>query len=156
MFTVKYTPQLCKPVTIPAKDETLERVIEPKFSGHVVMRVPTYDERCEMRDRVASADKAMLRISMRIASGEITKEQAADEILASGSSAGVSVTRAAVKMLPEYVKEIHISRVRDSYKYKSFDELLCDEGCNALIEELAGAIFAKVEIGPDGPELKQN
>lgn len=156
VFKVKYEPSVCIDVTVPPDGDKPESVVAALFSGHVMIRVPSYDERCALRDIVQNCDKSMLIIAARVAKGELTKDQAAAEIMDKGQSAGMSITRAIVKLIPEYVVDVHIERRADGYKYKSVNELLYDEGCHRLVEEIGGALFMKVQIGANGPELRQN
>lgn len=156
IFKVKYVPSLCQDVTAPADGDNPEAIVAAPFSGHVMLRVPSYDERCEMRETIQNCDKSLLIIAARVAKGELTKDQAASEIMESGQSSGLSVTRAIVRLVPKFVVSVDIERRRDGYKYKNINEMLYDDGCHKLIEEIAGSLFLKVEIGPSGPELRQN
>lgn len=108
MREFKYVPQACK------GDEA-------KYSGHVMVRMPTLDERYEFFETV-----------------EFKKGQQGEVIQ---GIENVPAMRKMCKLAEPFFKEVAVKRVSDGFEFKSYEDLSYDKDASLMIQEIAGQIM---------------
>lgn len=113
---VIFEPEVCRD-----REKTLEngekQAIKATFSGHIKLRMPTFDERYE----------AMEQIGVEVnATGEI-----------SANSSGIKIIRQMVKSSEKFYTEVALVRLSDNKSFKSVEEMKVDPECDLILLEVA-------------------
>jgi hypothetical protein len=123
---VKFTPELCS-----GKD----------YSGHVILRMPTYAERLSFySDDIV--DETM---------GEPGAEPETDEAKALArkrlAHRGRKLMQSVGERLGEFIAEVAIKRVSDGYEFKAFDQMNYDSEMVGVLTECSQRLIGKHEVG---------
>lgn len=97
------------------------------FSGHIMLKVPGFDERYEMLDQIG------LKID-------------ADGSMSAADMNGIGAIRKLVQFSQKFYKEISIEH-KDGRKFESFDDLSLDPECDAILIEVAGKLRNGFRVG---------
>lgn len=106
---VKYVPKAC------------EEGSEPKFTGHIMLRKPTFDERMEMAELISDMEVG-------------------DDKPSKNNMKALRVMVAQSKKFYE-VSDWFITRLSDGHVMSSFDELSIESDCTDILVEVAGFIM---------------
>lgn len=110
----KITPQICK---------------DGQYEGHVVMRMPDYDQRLEITEECADDDES-----------EGEQKQTLKSKL--------RFIRKVAAKLPQYIESVEIKRLSDGFVFSSFDQMKYDTDMGQVISELAGVLVGKHLVNP--------
>jgi hypothetical protein len=123
---VKFTPELCS---------------GGLYSGHVILRMPTYAERLSFFDD-DFIDETM---------GEPGKEPESPEEKAIArkriAHRGKKMMQAVGERMGDFVIEVNIKREKDGFVFEKFEQLNYDSDMVAVITECANRLIGKYEVG---------
>ncbi|WP_374029772.1 hypothetical protein [Bdellovibrio bacteriovorus] len=112
MFTTKYVPKPCEKA---GKEKQ-------KFTGHVVLRVPSSTEKLVMLEQIGVEFEE---------NGEMKPLQ----------TTKLSTLKKMVEASKDFFQEVNIKRLEDGKEFKSFDELNYDDSCLAILTDVAAQMF---------------
>lgn len=101
---VKYIPSVCQSEN-------------PTFQGHVMMRVPSFEERYQF------IEDSGIDVS--------------DEGGLERKGSNFSIIRNMVKHSAKFYQAVELKRVSDGMEFKSFEDLSLDPDCDAILIEVA-------------------
>lgn len=123
---VKYVPKVCGEHE--EREGKKTKKVPATFSGHVLMRVPSFDERYEVLEQQ----------NLEIEDGVVVS-QAKENPFAS--------LRVLVKNSEKFYVEVELVRLKDKKEFKSFAELSADPGCDVVLIDIAGAVRRSFQVG---------
>lgn len=133
--TAKYLPR----AVTGFKDEESGLDVPPTFSGHIILRVPNYFERQEL--------KAML-LEAVTGSGETDIESI--QSLGKGKVNVLELMRRMsllVQKSSDFYSEVALKNLTTGVEYASFDELSYDADAEGILKEVAQALSNGLPIG---------
>ena len=99
-----------------------------EFSGHIMVKLPLFDERYEMLDQMG--------IKLDASSGEMKTEDLAS----------FNAIRKMVSASLKYYLSVDIKH-KDGREFKSKDDLLCDPECDGILIDVASAVSRGFKVG---------
>lgn len=126
MAEVKFIPKVCTDQT----DEKTGEVIKARFTGHVILRKPTFDE------KYGYLQESGLTL------GEDGKPQ---EI--SGSMERISFIRKVVALSKKHYLSVCLERISDGAKIESLDDLETAGDCDDILIEIGTKILSGFAVG---------
>lgn len=133
--TAKYLPQ----AVTGYKDADTQIDIPPTFSGHIMLRVPNYFERQEL--------KAML-LEAVAGNGETDIESI--QSLGKGKVNVLALMRrmaALVEKSAQFYTEVKLVKIETGIEYNSFEDLSYDSDAEGILKEVAQALSNGLPIG---------
>lgn len=137
MKTIKFTPKAVTGYAI-EDDKGCTKPISPTFSGHVILRVPTFFERQKMR---------ALLVSVVAQGGEVDVEG-----LRSASSQKVNISAVMesmsrlVESSVEFYQAIELKNLETGEEHKSFDDLSMDPAAEGMLQEIAQELAGGLKL----------
>lgn len=121
---IKYVPKQCKDHEVENPEQPGVMIpVKATFSGHIVCRGTTFDERMEQMEQLGiEAD----------AKGEVSTQK----------FNAAAMVRKLVKKAQEYIVRVELKRLSDNKEFKSFEDLSEDGDCDDLITDF-GYAFRK-------------
>lgn len=123
---VKFTPELCS---------------GSEYSGHVILRMPTYAERLAMYSEEIMDETA----------GEPGKEPETDAEKKAAArrmaNRGRAMMQAIGAKLGDYIAEVNIVRKKDNFVMNTFDHLNYDSDMIPVLTECTQRLIGKYEVG---------
>lgn len=123
---VKFVPELCS---------------GGEYTGHVILRMPTYAERLGMY-----SDELMDETTGEPGVEPLTEEQkalATKRLANRGKAMMISVGR----KLGDYVSEVNLVRKKDGFVLNTFDHLNYDSDMIPVLTECTQRVIGKYEVG---------
>ena len=111
MKQIQFVPEACK--ASEGKDA--------KFSGHINIQCPTFDERYELIEKAGF-------------------EMDSEGKIATGIKQ-LPALRKAVKFSKEFVKGVALKKLDDGTEYKSFEEMEVDPDCDEILIEIGTQVM---------------
>lgn len=149
MFTKEFVPDVC----------TGTEAEPATHTGSITIRMPSFVEREQMFEKARSAKgtSRLMQIAVRVKSGEITEEQGAKELTDAGEvDAGSSFMASMIGFLPLYIVKIDLTRIKDGYKYKNFEEISYTSCLHQTCNDLVSQLVSDFEVGAEGPESQRS
>lgn len=123
---VKFTPELCN-----GED----------YSGHVILRMPSYSERLSMYSGDVIDDST----------GEAGKEAVTEEEKEAArkrtAKRGMIIMQLVGEKLGSFIAEVNIVRKKDNFNLNTFDHLNYDSDMIGVLTECAQRVIGKYEVG---------
>src|SRR5690606_36228035 len=113
----------------------------PEYEGYVEMKLLDYDGRSIMQEKAA----AMIPKDV-IEKVKQMKEQGSDGEELATSSSGQATLRALVKLLPEVIVKIDITRLDDGCKIETWEDIQYEGGLHHVLTELASVMMGKQRL----------
>lgn len=123
---IEYTPEVCRDHK-KIIDE-VETEVKATFSGHITLRVPTFDERYEAMEAIG------VTVSTK---GEIDVQNSALKLI-----------REMVRASKKFYISVDLKRLSDGKEFKSLEDLEFDSSCDAILLEVAREV--KTGFKPSG------
>lgn len=124
-YTQKIVPKLCQPQT----DED-GYVTEAAYTGHVVMKCLSFEERMALHDEFERDEEAY-------AGPDTGKKR----------DRNVHWWRFLARKVPSYVEGVHIDRVEDGHEFRSWEELTYESALDRLVVEIAVSLIGRSRVG---------
>lgn len=120
---IKFIPKVCTDHEEEEDVKGKKKVVQVKatFKGHVFLRPATFDERYEILEKT--------QLEFDSEGGVVVKK----------GSNPFGMIRTLVDASKKFYQEVDLERIADGKKFKSFDELSEDGGCDKIIVEIANA-----------------
>lgn len=136
--TKKFIPSICK-----ASKDDQGNEIAAKYEGHVIIRVPDFDERQEFllvpeMDEVIDAAAAANR-------GESDASAVIDQKV--NAKRSMAIVKNLKKNLKDWVVSIEIKRLDDGFVFTSLDECRMDSEVGIISQEIAIDLLGKYRWG---------
>lgn len=123
---VKFTPELCS---------------GGEYSGHIILRMPTYAERLSMYSEEIIDETE----------GEPGKEPETPEekrqARRRAATRGKAMMQAVGEKLGSYILEVNIVRAKDGFVFSTFDHLNYDSDMIPVLTECTQRLIGKYEVG---------
>lgn len=118
--------------------DEVTRVYTPKpcqgekalFEGHVVLKVPSYEQRLEM----LAAHPEIIDESQNDDNGKLT-------------AAGMTTMLSMIKWSYQFYSDVKISRLDDKQKFKSLSDLKHSADCQGIIQDIATNLSKGFSLG---------
>lgn len=132
--TRKYVPS----IFLKAKDNP-----DPEYDGYIVMKLIDYDLRSVLQDKARQLIPKSVALKAQSAIKE-GGEEAALEV--AESSGGQAMIRAMVKLLPEVLVEVKITRLEDGFVIDNYEDMRYEGGLHYVLTELAVVMLGKQNL----------
>lgn len=118
MKEIKFTPLAVsgKPAEGNPEEKDYKPAIEPTFTGHITLKMPTYEERLSFIEDTESGFDDQEGLMKEVKNFKFIK-------------------KLIQKSKPFYI-EIALKRIEDGFEFKSFEDLDLDADCGSILQEV--------------------
>jgi hypothetical protein len=112
------------------------------YTGHIILRLPTYAERLELLSDDLMDETGLVKPGEEPQTEEEIKAKAKQD-----TRRARILMQSVAKKLPDFVSEVKIVREKDGHKFEDFDALQYESEMMPVLTEICTRVIGKNEVG---------